>query len=194
MSGIQDKLIWTKKNALEKSFCKNVIDKFEKDPNKHEGMVGRQTVDTTLKVSTDLAISGFDNWKEYDSVFFKSLNIGLEEYKTYLKSINSEMLSNIFVSDSGYQIQKTIGGSGFYHWHHDYFFDPNLGSRFITFIWYLNDVIDCGETEFCSGDKIKPEQGKLLLFPATWNYIHRGISPSKGLIKYICTGWLHSNM
>jgi hypothetical protein len=190
---MQDKLIWTKKDALEKSFCEKVISKFEKDPNKYEGKVGFQRVDTKVKVSTDLSISKLDDWKEYDSVFFKSLNSGLEEYKTYLKTINSKMLSNINLSDSGYQIQKTIGGSGFYNWHHDYFFDLNMGSRFITFIWYLNDVIDCGETEFYSGDKIKPEQGKLLFFPATWNYVHRGVSPSKGLIKYICTGWLHAD-
>ena len=53
---------------------------------------------------------------------------------------------------------------------------------------YLNDDFEDGETYFPVFDiKVKPKQGRLLIFPPTWNYLHRGIpprSPSKRGAKY----------
>ena len=99
------------------------------------------------------------------------------------------------MSDTGYQIQKTSPNSG-YTWHDD--FDPSYdntssaGIRVLSFIWYLNDVSEGGYTEFIDGTKIQPERGKFLIFPSTWNFIHRGFPPKKES-KYIITGWLHSD-
>jgi hypothetical protein len=42
------------------------------------------------------------------------------------------------------------------------------------------------------GKIVSPERGKLLLFPATWTYIHMGLPLIKGDPKYIATGWLCS--
>jgi hypothetical protein len=72
-------------------------------------------------------------------------------------------------------------------------YDNQHGSRALTFIWYLNDVTDDGYTEFIDGTRIQPETGKLLIFPATWTYLHRGVSP-KTETKYICTGWIYSKL
>ena len=55
---------------------------------------------------------------------------------------------------------------------------------------YLNDVIEDGYTEFEFGLKVQPRVGKILLFPATWQYLHRGYPP-KSETKYLCTGWLY---
>lgn len=46
-----------------------------------------------------------------------------------------------------------------------------------------------GETEFWSKYRIKPEAGKLVLFPASWAFPHRAIVPLSS-DKYIITGWL----
>ena len=92
-----------------------------------------------------------------------------------------------FEDDTGYQIQKTQPGD-YYIWHHD-----QTTSRLVTFIWYLNDVKDDGYTEFIDGTRIQPEAGKLIIFPATWDFLHRGVSP-KTETKYICTGWVHAEM
>ena len=51
-------------------------------------------------------------------------------------------------------------------------------------------IKNAGYTEFLDGTKIQPEAGKLVIFPATWMYVHRGVSPKKET-KYICTGWIH---
>jgi len=59
----------------------------------------------------------------------------------------------------------------------------------IAMLFYLNDV-DGGETEFISGKKVIPSAGKLVMFPSTWNCIHRGVTPNKGK-KYIISAYLH---
>jgi hypothetical protein len=55
-------------------------------------------------------------------------------------------------------------------------------------------VNEGGETEFFNGRiKIKPEKGKLLLFPSTWTFMHKGNTPISSN-KYIVTGWLYADI
>ena len=64
------------------------------------------------------------------------------------------------------------------------------GPRYLTFIWYLNTV-DEGWTQFFNGNQVAPRQGRLLIFPSTWTYIHQGYPPKQ--TKYIITGWIQQN-
>lgn len=95
------------------------------------------------------------------------------------------------ISDSGYQIQRTLPGD-FYTWHTDACAE-NSKVRQLTYIWYLNDVHDDGYTEFLNGTRIQPETGKMIIFPATWTYLHRGYPP-KSETKYIVTGWVYNQL
>jgi Rps23 Pro-64 3,4-dihydroxylase Tpa1-like proline 4-hydroxylase len=81
---------------------------------------------------------------------------------------------------------------GFYRWHHDSIFTAHV--RILTYIFYLNDVpVEHGGcTEFLMGKKIQPKKGTLILFPATWTYIHRGKKLEKGN-KYIATGFVYGD-
>ena len=65
--------IYVERGALPKSFCNNVIEKFEQDDRKRQGQVGGG-VQLDIKRSSDLSISELDDWKSYDQAFFKSLN------------------------------------------------------------------------------------------------------------------------
>jgi len=58
-------------------------------------------------------------------------------------------------------------------------------------IWYLNDVAGPGgETEFKhQGISVKPEAGRLLVFPPFWTHEHRGVTLEAG-VKYIATTWV----
>ena len=89
------------------------------------------------------------------------------------------------IADSGYQVQKYDKGSGFYDWHVD---ETSSQKRYIVYMWYLNDVKEGGETEF-KDFSIKPECGKLVLFPSTWEWPHRALMPISD-DKYIITGWI----
>ena len=69
--------------------------------------------------------------------------------------------------------------------------DYESARRFLVFFVYLNDVALGGETEFVDLDlKVTPECGTVLVFPATWEYVHRGNVPVDE-DKYILGGYLH---
>ena len=179
--------IYIERDAIPKSFCNNVIEKFEQDDRKRQGQVGGG-VCLDIKRSSDLSISELDDWKSYDQAFFRCLNNGLKKYIRFLPEeyIKNKALSELG-NDTGYQIQRTQPGDH-YIWHHD-----QTKTRLVTFIWYLNDIKNGGYTEFIDGTRIQPEAGKLIIFPATWDFLHRGVSP-KSETKYLCTGWVHADM
>ena len=179
--------IYIERDAIPKSFCNNVIEKFEQDDRKRQGQVGGG-VCLEIKRSSDLSISELDDWESYDQAFFRCLNNGLKKYLRFLPEeyIKNKALSELG-NDTGYQIQRTQPGDH-YIWHHD-----QTKTRLVTFIWYLNDVKNGGYTEFIDGTRIQPEAGKLIIFPATWDFLHRGVSP-KSETKYLCTGWVHADM
>ena len=59
--------------------------------------------------------------------------------------------------------------------------------RFLIFYWYLNDVDEGGETRFDNLNyEVKPQAGRLVMFPPYWMYPHAGkvpISNSKYLLS-----------
>jgi hypothetical protein len=182
-------LIYIKDNALEKDFCDHCIQKFNEDNRKKQGITGAG-LRLDVKRSLDLNISNVGGWEEEDKIFYNSLHENMGEYFNLHDKQYSSMLTCSGIKDTGYQIQKTEP-TEFYDWHSDYGVDEQGWSRILTFIWYLNDVKYAGETQFIMGNKIKPKKGTLMLFPATWTYVHRGCTPKKEL-KYICTGWVYS--
>ncbi len=186
--------IWIKDKSLSKSFCKKMIEKYEKSKDKHEGLVGNGRIDKSLKQTRDLSISNFkDKWQKEDEHLFQALRKGLNEYcamcseRHYNLTLSEDVLQLL---DTGYMIQKYEPG-GFYEWHQDWTI-LGTGSRVYTFIWYLNTIkkSDGGWTEFIDGTKIQPKAGKLVMFPATWTYLHRAYPPK--VPKYIVTGWIYA--
>jgi hypothetical protein len=57
-------------------------------------------------------------------------------------------------------------------------------------MWYLNDVNEGGETLFFEKYSIKPQKGKIVIFPAEWFFQHKGKIPISN-DKYIITGWIY---
>ena len=164
-----DALIKEYPNALSPEFCRDCIRRFNQDTRQYKGTVGNIRLRT--KQSTDLHISRLPGWEDVDKEFFNNLQPRLKSYTEEFD--NSFRLGSVndWLSDTGYQIQRTEPG-GFYDWHSDFStaLDENsvtgVKSRYYTYIWYLNTIEECGWTEFRSGVKIKPEEGKLLIFPA----------------------------
>ena len=186
--------IYVQNQNLTPEFCNRCIDKFERDNRKFNGITS-SGYKSDVKKSTDLCISKFSDWKNEDEIFCKALYDAyydyikhLENFLPKLNNIQRQIISANEIGDVGYQIQRTKP-SEFYTWHNDAKTSNNK-VRIITFIWYLNTIHEDGYTEFWDGTKIQPKQGKLLMFPATWDFIHRGYPP-KSETKYICTGWLH---
>ena len=174
-------------NNLTTEFCKEIIQRFEDDARKHPG----KTVGgfhPEMKNSMDLAISNFEEWNDVTDKLDDILAEAVKEYDKFIseKLDFTQFSYSTTLNGNTYQIQK----SGFYKYHHDALVDKVIGKvRVLTFLWYLNTPETGGETDLVY-KKIKPEEGKLLLFPATWEYIHAGL-PTQN--KYIITGWLWEN-
>jgi len=63
-------------------------------------------------------------------------------------------------------------------------------NRYLVFLWYLNDVAEGGETEFCDlGLRVEARAGRLLMFPPYWMYQHAGLPPRSN-DKYIISTYL----
>ncbi|MDH3281451.1 MAG: 2OG-Fe(II) oxygenase [Gammaproteobacteria bacterium] len=179
-------LIYEIRDALSQEVCQRAIDRFESHPEQqHPGRIGQeQSLETSIKRSTDLRISARDDWLDVDSALFDSLSAGLG----LLSGIHPYFAHNEF-RDEGYNLQRTSPGEH-YHWHVDS--GPGqFTQRQLVAIWYLNDVSGPGgETEFLLQDiAVQPEQGKLILFPPFWTHVHRGRTVEQG-VKYIATTWV----
>ena len=199
-----DPYIMVRDGVFTKEFCDRCINKFQADNRKAKGGTAKG-VDFSVKKSDDLFISAYDDWAEEDKSFCKIVQWSIQEYEEHLQSSIPLMLRTTHkkyehnpsnnrakgvVSDTGYQIQRTLPGDG-YIWHSDYKISKSIGASNLTFIFYLNTV-DEGWTQFYNGDQIEPIQGRVCLFPATWTYVHQGYPPKQ--TKYLCTGWIFESL
>ncbi len=177
--------IFIKRHALGLDICAEMIRRFETDTeNQYPGRVGQLAQqETSIKRSTDLVTSGKPHWQDLDRELFRSLSSALAEFREQYPFFKGPF------KDNGYAIQRTEPGE-FYHWHIDGG-SHEFSYRQLVAVWYLNDVEGPGgETEFsCQQVRIRPEAGKLCLFPPFWTHEHRGVTLQKG-VKYIATTWV----
>jgi len=166
--------------------CDNLINYFETNPNKFKGKVGSKgEIKISEKDSTDLSIIDFQ------------IPV-IKEYLTHLYFVIKEYQNQYIYSNVGqspwslkpFNIQRYLPNEGFHAWHTErHNVDSSL--RHLTFMTYLNNVKDGGETEFFYQNlKIKPEKGLTLIWGTDWTFTHRGIL-SKTETKYIATGHYH---
>ena len=173
------------KNALTHDICTEIIERFESNPDQqYPGRVGQGAVEeTSIKKSTDLVVSGKENWSDIDQMLFHSAALAVRVLREKFPYFSGPF------KDVGYNIQRTEAGQH-YHWHIDGG-SHDFANRQLVVIWYLNDVTGPGgETEFSFQQlKVAPEKGKMLLFPPFWTHEHRGVTLEKG-VKYIATTWI----
>ena len=113
------------------------------------------------------------------------LNDAVKEY-----SSNFEILSDIPLRSTRQKLQKTKPSGGYHVWHCEQD-SVDSAHRVLTWSIYLNTIEEGGETEFLHQSKrIKPEKGKILIFPASFTHLHRGNPPLSG-DKYLLTGWFN---
>lgn len=179
-------MIYEIRHALTPAICRDMIDRFESNPaQQYAGRIGQdQNEESSIKKSTDLRISGRKEWQHVDRGLFLSLSTALRK----LSNIHPFFTVNTF-SDLGYNLQRTLTNE-YYRWHVDGGPGP-FSQRQLVATWYLNDVEGPGgETEFYFQQvTIRPQAGKLLLFPPFWTHVHRGVTLQRG-VKYIATTWV----
>ena len=160
--------------ALPDFLCDNMVARFEQHPKEqYQGRVGAEiSANERLKKTTDVVVSGKAHWQDVDNNLFRSLGLAIQA----LQKEYSYFADMRQFKDMGYNLQRYTAGE-YYHWHVDAD-SPALANRQLVALWYLNDVVgEGGETEFIyQGVKVRPEKGKLILFPPFWTHQHRAVT------------------
>ena len=198
--------IYINNSSLSPELCKDLIKMFEEETEKYEG-VTFGGLNKDIKDTTDFIIpENNQKWNKLNKLLNKEIQINL---KIYLDGLNDKIdfenlnqnttfgkykiFEDTKFLHNHYMLQKYSKGKGKYIYHNDFRIDStNNAYRAITYLWYLNDVDEGGETVFFGDYKIQPKIGKLIFFPASWCYPHTGKMPLSS-DKYIITGWLYVN-
>jgi len=170
----------------DKKICDNLIKFFESNYEfQIDGKVGNNEVKKNVKNSKDINCKNHIN-NDIIKAYMIGLTKVIEEYKKKYKFCN-EGITNWAVYED-FNIQRYLPTEGFYEWHTERA-SIRTSKRHLTFMTYLNDVDDDGETEwYYQKLKVKPEKGLTVIWGTDWTFTHRGIS-SKTQTKYIITGW-----
>jgi hypothetical protein len=197
--------IYKNNNSLSVELCKDLIKMFEEETNKYEGITFKG-LDKNIKDTTDFIIpENNQKWDKINKLLNKEIRNNIKIYLDELNNKNDfenqnqntltkyKIFENTKFSHKNYMIQRYLKGKGKYIYHNDFQINNEDKSyRAITYLWYLNNVEEGGETVFFGDYKIKPKTGTLIFFPASWCYPHTGKMPLSSN-KYIITGWLYVN-
>ena len=199
-----DNFIGIFKNAYSKEFCKDAIELFN-IAEKHGYLQGRYQAEGASNwfkddesLCSEVPILDFDQnpdfmdeidstiidpgYRNFFKIFWEKVYpVYTKKYSILEKHASHQIYAN--------KMQRTRPGSGYHVWHCENSARAQC-NRMLTYILYLNDVEDGGETEFLYYPKrIKPEAGTILIWPAGFTHTHRGNQPLSGE-KYVMTGWM----
>jgi len=183
-------------DAMTHEQCAKLIDGFHA-VHDHGGSYTRKKFENVPKgIKNDTAISAselllINIFKPLQEQVMEMLNKHIIAYvESFETGIFPVDTGNTFpMSESGIKIQMTRPSEGYHVWHCENSTLMNKG-RFLTWILYLNDIDEGGETELIHlSERITPKTGRLVIFPAGWTHTHRG-NPPLSNTKYIATGWM----
>jgi hypothetical protein len=185
---IQD-LVVEFKECISMEKCDEMVDWFE--TNSHLQLDG--SVAGSLDGKSDNYVK-FDFKKSKQStpppdhpISHLMTNIICDAYNTYT-NIRPGPIENICSRDYSIRVYKK--NDGYFKTHVDQAAGGNV-TRLFAVIMYLNDVDEGGETEFPHYDiKVKPEKGKVLIFPCNYLFPHQGNVPISN-DKYIATAFIN---
>jgi hypothetical protein len=182
--------------GFPKKTCKKIIDAYhELDKLKHTvpGRVGGVSrpaeVMKAAKNSRDVELGVYHSYRDLLFEVNGHLQGCYNQYMDKYWQIG-QYLSRHDVT--AWQIQKydAKDNGGYHHFHIENSGVSNM-RRVMAYIVYLNDIDEGGETEFLHQNiRVKPEVGKVVIFPAYFTHVHRGNPVLSGQDKYILTGWL----
>lgn len=179
-------------NINNDELCKNIIDFFKNNSVlQKKGVTTGNTVNEEVKKTTDITINPESlKSKDYEIfvTYFDHLNKCFLDYKEQYPFLKTFIKK---ISIGPFNIQKYSSGDHFSRLHSERT-SINTLHRLFAWMTYLNDVNEenGGTTDFDSYKiKVKPEQGKTLIWPAEWTHAHYG-SILKSGEKFIITGWI----
>jgi Rps23 Pro-64 3,4-dihydroxylase Tpa1-like proline 4-hydroxylase len=177
-------------DTLSSKLCESIISRFEceRDVKPTSHSIHKHVVGADIFKTLGIVIDEENKkWIDIFDILYESVNKNLKIYSEKT-NFSKSRYNNVYFPYA--HIQKILKG-GFYKPHIDNFTSSNEyeNERIVTFIWYLNDVRNGGETHFLqTGLKIKPKVGRLAIFPSNPPFFHEGLCTQEN--KYIISTWL----
>ena len=186
-------MIYEEKNALSEETCNDMISWF--DNKMLYGDTGMNYSRVDVQGRKDISLSECQQFGSFKPFYNKINSIIHKHMVHYINEFNKGGGTG-FYTITGYKFQKSVEGGGFTAWHSELpIFKPmweKVRDRFGVWSIYLNDT-DTGYTDFMHQKlSIKPETGKLVMWPAYFTHTHRA-NPDLKEDKYIITGWLETD-
>jgi len=186
-------MIYEEKNALSEETCNDMISWF--DNKMLYGDTGMNYSRVDVQGRKDISLSECQQFGSFKPFYNKINSIIHKHMVHYINEFNKGGGTG-FYTITGYKFQKSVEGGGFTAWHSELpIFKPmweKVRDRFGVWSIYLNDT-DTGYTDFMHQKlSIKPETGKLVIWPAYFTHTHRA-NPDLKEDKYIITGWLETD-
>lgn len=177
-------LIQIYENAIEPEICDFLIQLFEGQPQLQEKINHNNKPNfTQFNLTENCKIS-----RDVDLIH----NTMIKNTFTYRDKYSEFVDKRVFPEEHAFEqfrIKKyNPGGDDMFDTHVDVQ-DYATARRYLSFLWYLNDIDNGGKTVF-NGLSITPKRGSLVVFPPLWMFPHRGEPPLSGP-KYILTTYLH---
>ncbi len=186
-------MIYEEKNALSEEICNDMISWF--DNKTLYGDTGMNYAKVDVQGRKDISLSECQQFGSFKP-FYNQINSIIHKHMVHYINEFNKGGGTGFYTITGYKFQKSVEGGGFTAWHSELpVFKPmweKVRDRFGVWTFYLNDT-DTGYTDFMHQKlSVKPETGKLVIWPAYFTHKHRA-NPDLKEDKYIITGWLETN-
>ena len=174
------KYIYINKKSLSEEISNEIIDLYNSDTKK--------------EFNNKLTFDIFDN-SNICKLLLKEIEKNVKNYIKHLNKNNIIYIANFNELKLEKMIIQKYDKSEIINKYKDELVDNNTSKEIsqLIFLLYLNDVEEGGETEFLQGEYIvKPEVGKMVIFPSCWTFPHSGKIPISS-DKYILIGKLLVN-
>lgn len=177
-------LIQVYDNALDQEICDFLIQFFDGQPQLHERIENNNKPNfTQLNLTENCKIS-----RDVNLIHNEILKNVYTYRDKYYEFVDKRVFPDQHQFEQ-FRIKKyNPNGTDMFDTHVDVQ-DHASARRYLSFMWYLNDVDKGGNTVF-NELTIEPKKGKLVVFPPLWMFPHKGEPPISGP-KYILSGYLH---
>jgi hypothetical protein len=176
-------------DAVDGGLCDSIINEFNRYSDLGLTIAGITGLGeaSQIKKSEDINILAFPSWHDHAKALSEELLACYKIYGDTYVGVKSYTAPHILTA---LQLQKYDNQQrgAYYQFHCEV--NPTTCDRVTTFIIYLNDIAEGGETEFLEQKlRIKPKKGTIAIFPAYFTHVHRGNPVLSDEDKYIATGW-----
>ena len=170
-------------NVIDDAFAKQLIAMFEESPEHHEEVVldGHRSF-------TQVTLQQHIEWQP----FWQTLQNKFIEYiDKYMKDSNvTDMMFPPKYAFEQFRMKRYMPNDVDEFRDHVDVGNIDSARRFLVFFLYLDDN-ERGFTDFPQFHvRVKPETGRMLMFPPMWTHLHAGAKPIKKP-KYIIGSYLH---